>query len=522
MPASFRFPADAPRNSFWTTLAVDNDGTAKATTANRGDHELAVMGRLKPGITRAQADAEMKAIAGRLSKKYPDTNTQNDSAHVQSELTAMLGDTRALLLVILGAVGLVLLIACGNVGNLLLVRARERAREMAMRSALGARRAQLVRQLLVESLLLSVLGGAAGCILAFVATPAVLRLIGNSVPRAADAGVNLPVLGFALAVSLLSGLVFGLIPAIISARGDLLSPLKDGGRSQTDPRNRLGSLVIVGQVALGIVLTAGAALLVASYIHLARSNEGFKADHLLTFTFETPDSSYEHTRPAFYQQYFAKLRALPGVEAAGGSLSLPMTDNSIHISFENPEHPLPPGQLEDARMDLVSSGYFQTMDIPLLSGRDFNDADTVKSPQVMIVSRGFVNRFFHGENVIGKKLKPGAGNDGPPVWREIIGVVGDIRHGAMSRDLDPMFYIPQSQFPKWCCMDTVARTQVEPLSLEPEVKNLVASLDRNIPVTDVLTMQDRIGLQLAQPRFAMVLLSACAGLSLVLTIVGLY
>lgn len=173
-------------------------------------------------------------------------------------------------------------------------------------------------------------------------------------------------------------------------------------------------------------------------------------------------------------------------------------------------------------MDLVSSGYFQTMDIPLLSGRDFNDADTVKSPQVMIVSRGFVNRFFHGENVIGKKLKPGAGNDGPPVWREIIGVVGDIRHGAMSRDLDPMFYIPQSQFPKWCCMDTVARTQVEPLSLEPEVKNLVASLDRNIPVTDVLTMQDRIGLQLAQPRFAMVLLSAFAGLSLVLTLVGLY
>lgn len=276
MPASFRFPADAPQNTFWTTLAVDNDGTPGAATANRGDHELAVMGRLKPGISAAQADADMKAIAAQLSKKYPDSNTQNNSAHVQSELTSMLGDTRTLLLVILGAVGLVLVIACGNVGNLLLVRARERAREMAMRSALGADRARLVGQLLVESLILSVMGGIAGCTLAFVSTPAVLRLVGDSVPRAADAGVNLPVLGFGLAVSLASGFIFGLIPAITSARRDLLSPLKEGGRSETDVRNRLGSVVIVGQVALGIVLTAGAALLVTSYAHLARSDEGFR------------------------------------------------------------------------------------------------------------------------------------------------------------------------------------------------------------------------------------------------------
>ena len=520
MPAPFRFPADAPQNTFWTTLAVDNDGTPGATTANRGDHELAVMGRLKPGISEARADAEMKAIAAGLSREYPASNTQNNSAHVQSELASMLGDTRTLLLVILGAVGLVLLIACGNVGNLLLVRARERAREMAMRSALGANRARLVRQLLVESLILSVLGGIAGCTLAFVSTPAVLRLIGDSVPRAADAGVNLPVLGFALAVSLASGLIFGLIPAITSARGDLLSPLKEGGRSETDVRNRLGSLVIVGQVALGIVLTAGAGLLVTSYVHLARSDEGFKPDHLLTFMFETPDSRYMHNRSAFYRQYFEKLRALPGVEAAGGSLTLPMTDTSMHISFENPEHPLPPGQLEDARFDLVSPDYFQTMNIPLLSGRDFSDADTVKAPPVMIVSRGFAMKFLHTENAIGKKLKPEAGN--PAVLREIVGVVGDVRHGAMSRDLDPGYYLPTSQFPRACCMYSVVRTQVEPLSVEQAAKNLVASMDRNIPVTDVRTMQDRIGLELAQPRFAMMLLSGFSGLALVLTLVGLY
>ncbi|HEY1902181.1 MAG TPA: ABC transporter permease [Terracidiphilus sp.] len=522
MPATFRFPVDAPQNTFWTTLAVDNDGTPKANTANRGDHELAVMGRLKPGVTSAQADAEMKAIASRLAQKYPDTNTQDNSAHVQSELTALLGDTRTLLLIILGAVGLVLLIACGNVGNLLLVRSRERAREMAVRSALGANRSRLVRQLLVESLMLSTFGCLAGCALAFAATPAVLRLIGDSVPRVADAGVNLPVLAFALAVSLASGLVFGLIPAITSAQGDLLSPLKDGGRAETDGRHGLGSIVIVAQVALGIVLTAGAGLLVTSYAHLARNDEGFKTDHLLTFMFETPDSRYSSTRPEFYQQYFKKLRAIPGVKAAAGSLILPMTDNSIHISFENPEHPLPKGQLDSARMDLVSPEYFHAMDIPLLAGRDFYDADTANSTQVMIVSRGFVEKYFHGENVIGKKLKPGAGNDGPPVWRQIVGVVGDVRHGAMSQDLDPVYYLAASQFPKWCCMYSVVRTGLEPLSLEPEAKLLVASMDGNIPVTDVRTMQDRIGLQLAQPRFAMVLLSAFAALALVLTLVGLY
>lgn len=521
MPSSFRFPADAPQNSFWITLAVDNDGTPGSITVNRGNHQLAVMGRLKPGVTAPQADAEMKAIAGQLSRKFPASNTHNNSAHAQSELASMLGDTRSLLLVILGAVGLVLLIACGNVGNLLLVRARERAREMAMRSALGADRARLVRQLLVESLILSLIGGSAGCTLAFVSTPAVLRLIGDSVPRAADAGVNIPVLAFALAVSLVSGLLFGLIPAIDSARGDLLSPLKEGGRSETHVRNRLGSVVIVGQVALGIVLTAGAALLVSSYAHLAHSDEGFKPDHLLTFIFETPDSSYMHSRLDFYRRYFEKLRALPGVEAAGGSLTLPMTDNSMHISFENPEHPLPPGQLEDARFDLVFPDYFRTMNIPMLSGRDFTEADTVKGPPVMIVSRSFAMKFLHTENVIGKRLKPEAGNDGP-VMREIVGVVGDVRHGAMSRDLDPGYYLPATQFPRACCLYTVARTQVEPLSLELPAKSLVASLDRNIPVTEVRTMEDRIGLELAQPRFAMVLLSVFAGLALALTLVGLY
>lgn len=524
MPASFRFPVDAPQNEYWTTLAVDNDGTPRAATANRGSHSLAVIGRLKPGVTVAEANAEMQAIAARLAKQYPNTNTRHNEASVQSYLSALLGDTRPLLWMIMGAVGLVLLIACGNVANLLLARAREREREMAMRSALGANRSRLVRQLLVESVVLGFLGGAAGCGLAFAVTPAVLQLIGQSVPRAATAGVNLPVLGFALVVSLAAAVVFGLVPALTSARSDLLSPLREGGRGHTGGYHRLGSLVIVGQVALGIVLTSGAGLLVTSFAHLMRSGEGFNPDHVLTLLFETPDSRYANTRADFYQQYFQRLRALPGVVSAGGSILLPMTENSAHVSFKNPEHPLPEGQLESAALDIVSQQYFQTMQIPILKGRDFSDGDTTQSPQVMIINHAFADRFFHGENPIGKKLQPGT-SSGPaekPAWRTIIGVVGNIRTGATDRAMDPMYFLPDSQFPNWCCMYSVVRTAMTPLSLEPEVKNLVASIDRDIPVTDVLPLRDRIGLQLAQPRFAMVLLSAFAALALLLTIVGLY
>jgi len=524
MPANFRFPVNAMQNSFWTTLAVDNDGTPKALTASRSAHEMSVIGRLKPGVMLTQANDDMNAIAARLAKQYPDTNTRHGAVRVESELKAMLGDTRTLLLIVLGAVGLVLLIACGNVGNLLLVRANERKREMAMRSALGASRTRLVRQLLVESVTLGLLGGVTGGALAFVATPALLRLIGNSVPRAADAGVNLPVLGFALAVSLVSGVVFGLVPAARFMRCDLLSPLKEGGRTGTDGQHRLGSAVIVGQVALEIVLTAGAGLLVTSFIHLTRNKDGFNPEHVLTFLVETPDSRYGNTRAQFYREYFEKLRALPGVESAGASMFLPMTYNGATVSFQNPEHPLPKGQLESARLDLVSPSYFRTMEIPLLSGRDFTDADTQRSTQVMIVNRAFAQKYFHGENVLGKKLKPGTSNGSttPPAWRSIVGVVGNIRTGATDREMDPMYYLPASQLPNWCCLYSVVRTQMDPLSLEPEARTLVSSMDRDIPITDVRTMRDRIGLELTQPRFAMVLLSAFAGLALVLTLVGLY
>ena len=523
MPANFRFPISSPETDLWTTLAVDDTPTGDGIK-ERGSHFLSATGLLKLGVTIAQADQEMKAIAASLAKKYPATNTRHNSARVESELDAVLGDTKILIVVILCAVTLVLLIACGNIANLLLARVSDRRREIAMRAALGATRTRIIRQLLIESVVLSIAGGLAGCALAFLCIPLVLNLIGDSVPRAADAGVNLPVLGFALAATLIAGIVFGTLPAVRASKSDLVSTLKTGGISNVSGHDRLRSIVIVGEVALGIVLTAGAGLLTSSFVNLTRQPLGFRSDHLLTFSFETPDNRYNKTRTQFYRDYFERLRALPGVQAAGGSLILPMSDDSADASFENPEHPLPAGQEPTADVSTVSTGYFGAMRTPILEGRNFTDADTITAPPVMIINHAFAEKYFPGEDPIGKKLKPGVGDEqaGGAQMREIVGVTGNIRHFMTQRNERPAYFLPSSQFPSWCCLISVVRTSVDPMSLEPAVQQLVASMDKDIAVTNVRTMDNRMSLQLAQPRFAMVLLGAFAGLALLLTLIGLY
>jgi predicted permease len=525
MPPSFRFPVNQPRVGIWTTLALDDDPSdPKPSTGNRGFHLLNVFGRLKPGATVTQADQDLRAIAANLSKQYPNTNTRRDSARAVTEIAALIGDTRTALLVVLGAVALVLLIACGNIANLLLARMRERQREIAVRSALGAGRRRIVRQLLAESLVLSAAGGVAGCGLAFVCTPAILSLIGNSVPRAADAGVDLRVLSFVVFVSLAAGLIFGIVPAVAASKTDLNSTLKEGGRSEIFGRDWLRASLIVGQVALGLVLTAGAGLLVTSFVHLVRTNQGFNPDHLTTLFFETPDAHYKDTRARFYREYFDKLRSLPGVQSAGGAIMLPMTDNRAVISFEDPEHPVPESQQPSADVNPISPEYFHAMQIPLLEGRDFSERDDVKSLQVMIVNQAFAQKFFPGEEVLGKKLKPGAGNGTPggPAWREIVGVVGNSRLGATQREMRPAMYLPASQLNTWCCLYSVVRTSLDPQSLTASVQRIVSTMDKDIPVTQVRTMNELMFSELSRPRFATILLSTFAGLAIALTIVGLY
>jgi putative ABC transport system permease protein len=525
MPQSFRFPVTQPKNDIWTTLAVDDDpSVARPITAARGAHFLRAFGRMRPSVTVQQVDEDLKIIADRLSKQYPDSNTDRDSARVETALAALIGDTRPALLLVLGAVVLVLLIACGNIANLMLARLRERQREIAMRSALGAGRNRIVRQLLVESFALSAVGGLVGCALAFLGTPAILRLVGDSVPRAADAGVDLRVLAFSVFLSLAAGLIFGIIPAIVSSRTNLVSTLKEGGRSEIAGRDWLRSSLLVAQVALGLVLTAGAGLLITSFANLRHANEGFNPDNLLTLTFEMPDPRYKTTRPQFYREYFDKMRALPGVRSAGGVMVLPMTSDAIDISLENPEHPVPKGEQPAADFAPVSPQYFSTMQIPLLSGRDFTERDDATGPQVLIVNQAFVKEFFPGEQVLGKKLKPGAGmgkGEGPP-WREIVGVVGNVRLGMTQREMRPAMYVPANQLESWCCLHSIVRSTLDPISLEQSIRQVVASMDREIPVTDVRTMRDLMSAQLSQPRFTMVLLGTFAGLAITLTVVGLY
>jgi predicted permease len=525
MPPSFRFPVNEAKNSFWTALGVDdNPSDPESNTSMRGSHFLSVFGRMKPGVTVEQADQDLKAIATNLAKEYPNTNTRHDSARAQTAIAALIGDTRTPLLVVLGAVVLVLLIACGNIANLMLARMRERQREIAMRSALGAGRNRIVRQLLVESLALSVFGGLAGCGLAFLCTPVILRLIGDSVPRAADAGVDLRVLAFSVLLSLASGLIFGIIPAMISSRTNLVSTLKEGGRSEIAGPDWLRSSLIVAQVALGLVLTAGAGLLITSFANLQRVNEGFNPNNLLTVGFETPDSRYKTTRSQFYRVYFDRVRTIPGVQSAGGIEILPMTDDVAVISFEDPEHPMPAGQHSAADFTPVSPQYFGTMQIPLLEGRDFTERDDADARQVIIVNRAFSQRYFPGEQVLGKKIKPGAGNvkpEGPP-WREIVGVVGDVRLSMTQREMQPAMYVPASQLDSWCCLNSVVRSTVDPISLAQSIRQVVASMDKEIPVTKFRTLRELMSTGLSQPRFTMVLLGGFAGLAITLTIVGLY
>jgi len=525
MPESFRFPITRPTNEIWTTVAVDDDPRdPNPIFKNRGAHFVNAFGRLKANVTVTEASHDLNAIAANLAKAYPNTNTKHNAARVIRELDAVLGDTRTVLLVVLGSVALVLLIACGNIANLLLAGMRERQREMALRSALGAGNARIVRQLLAESIVLSACGGLAGIALAFLSTPAILALIGDSVPRAADAGVNGAVLGFGLALSFAAGIVFGIVPALTGSRSDLVSTLKEGGRSEVVGRDWLRSCLIVGQVAVGLVLTVGAGLLITSFSRLLHADEGFNPDHLTTMFFETPDAQYKDTRPQFYQQYFEEVRALPGVKSAAGVMVVPMSDQGIVISFEDPEHPVPESTRPSADLTPITPDYFGAMQIPVLQGRDFTAHDDMKAEQAIIVNRAFADKFFPGENVLGKKLKPGAGNGTPggPPWRVIVGVVGNIRLWATQRQMRPAMYVPADQLPTWCCLYTVVRTSVDPQSMTASVQRILSDTDKDIPVTQVRTMRELMFRQMSQPRFAVVLLGTFAGLALVLTIVGLY
>ena len=523
MPRSFQFPIQNQPIELWTTIAGDSSG-ATPMTNQRGAHFLDLIARLKKGVTVGQAQSDVNVVATRLAQQYPDTNT-NKGIFIESELHAIVGDIRPALLILLGAVACVLLIACANVANLLLARATGRYKEMAIRSALGASRIRVIRQLLTESVLLSLAGGSVGLLLAVWWSDLLVALGKEDIPRAVQVGLDWRVLSFTLSVSVLTGLIFGLVPAFQSSRTELTDSLKEGrGVGGGARRNRMRSALVVSELAVAVVLLVGAGLLIQSLWRLQRIKPGLESKNILTFNVSLPDTKYDGEKQSqFFQQLRARLQTLPGVQSASAVLPLPLSGDRFSISFQIDGRPVAKKDEPSADVFVCDVGYFKTMGIPIIKGRDFDEHDQHKSTPVIIVNEAFAKQFFPGEEAIGKHIQPGLAtfdNEKAPM-REIVGVVGDVRNRGLSVEPKPAYYEPETQVP-FNQLVGVIKTEGDPHSLITAVTREVGSIDKDLPVFDVKTMDEYIASSVAAPRFNTTLLSIFAAVALVLTIVGLY
>jgi putative ABC transport system permease protein len=524
MPRAFQFPIQNDPIDLWTTVAGDASGK-EPMTGMRGAHFLHVIARLKPGVTAVQAQAEVNTIATRLEQQYPDTNTHKGIG-LESALTALVGDIRPALLILLGAVGCVLLIACANVANLLLARAMSRHKEMAIRSALGASRLRVVRQLLTESVLLSLAGGTLGLLLAVWWSDLLVNLAKDDIPRALEVGLDWRVLGFTLLVSVMTGLVFGLVPALHSAKTQLTETLKEGGRGTGEGarRNNIRGVLVVVELAIAVVLLVGAGLLIQSLWRLRHVTPGLNPQNVLTFSVALPEIRYPSDKQAeFFQNLAARAESLPGVQSASAVTPLPLSGDRFSISFEIDGRPVAKKDQPSADFFNVGVGYFRTMGIPLVKGRDFSERDQHKAPHVIIVTETFARQFFPNEDPIGKRIKPGISvyEDEKPQMREIIGVVADVKSRGLSTELKPAYYVPQTQMP-FNQMTLVIKTANDPHAVISSLTKEVGAMDKDLPLFSVKTMEEYLAASVAAPRFNTTLLSIFAGVALILTMVGLY
>jgi putative ABC transport system permease protein len=524
MPAAFEFPIQNDPVDLWTTIAGDASGDTPVT-AQRGAHFLQVVGRLKPGVTMEQAQADITAIASRLEQQYPDTNTHK-SLRVDSALSALVGDVRPTLFILLGAVACVLLIACANVANLLLARATGRHKEMAIRAAMGASRVRVIRQLLTESVLLSLLGGAVGLLLAVWWSDLLIALGKEDIPRAVQVGIDLRVLGFTLTVSLMTGLIFGLAPAFHSSKTGLIDALKEGGRGTSEGarRNKVRSVLVVSELAIAVVLLVGAGLLIQSLWRLQRVNSGLQPQNVLTFTVGLPEVRYNYEKQSqFFIDLKSRLESTPGVQSASSVLPLPLSGDRFSISFEIDGRPMAPKDHPSGDFFCTGVGYFKSMGIPIIKGRDFDDRDRHGSTPVVIITETLARQFFPNEEPLGKRIKPGINTiEGEKsTMREIVGVVADVRNRSLSTEPKPAYYVPQTQVP-FDQMVMVVKTNSDPHSLIPVATKQVAAMDPDLPVFGVKTMEEYMSASVAAPRFSTTLLSIFAAVALVLTVVGLY
>ena len=518
MPEGFQFPIVAEPVDLWLTVCVDYE-----MFEQRGAHYMNVIARLKPGVTIGQAQAEMDGIAANLERQYPDENTRR-GINLVPALESLVGDVRPALLILLGAVGCVLLIGCANVANLLLARATTRHKEMAIRSALGASRGRVVRQLLTESVLLAMAGGALGLLVAMWGTDVLVSLSREDLPRASQIGLDGRVLGFTFLVSILTGVIFGLVPAIHSSKTDLNESLKEGGRGSTEGarRNRLRAVLVVGEVAIAIVLLAGAGLLIQSLGRLQQVNPGFNPQNAMTFSLGLPEVKYKAAQQVeFYRQLAERIESLPGVRSASAVMPLPLGGDRMRVTFETEGRPLPKGELPASEIRTIGLDYFRTIGIPIIAGRDFNERDDAKSTPVVIVNEAFARQYFPGEDALGKHINPSiSAGEGEPQMREIVGVVGNVKHRGLSAEAEPEAYEPHAQLT--FDMSVVVRTEGDPHGIVAAIQGEVTAMDKDLPAYNFRTLDEYLAASVAQPRFNTTLLAVFAGMALLLTAVGLY
>ena len=532
MPASFDFPLQlfnlgnggqfGGRAEIWQPLAFTDD-QMKA----RYSRSFAVIGRLAPGASVAKAQAEIETINAQMRREHSNNYSQDNSfgGDVFPLHDLAVGGMRPALLILLSAVFLVLLIACANLTTMLLARAAAREREMAIRVALGAGPLRLLKQVLTESVLLALIGGVAGVLLALWGVES-LKVIGaQTVPRLREVNVDLGVLGVTLAIAVGTGVIFGLVPGLASARPELTEALKDGGRSSTQgtARNRLRNGLVIAEVALALVLLSGAGLLMKSFARLQNVNAGFNPRNVLTFEISLPKIQYPNDPSIvrFNNEAQRRLAALPGVQAAGFSTILPLAGTNSDSSFAiegRPSNDRTPSPDEENRQ--VSPDYFRALEIPLIKGRFFTDADNADAPPVIIVNQAFAKKFWPNQDALGKRIVMG-GMSEHPNWITIVGVVGDVRHFGLDVDPKPEMYVPFAQDAYFTTI-YVVRSNQDPGSLLPAIRREIQAIDSAVPLANVRTFESVVADSVAPRRLSVVLLGVFAGVAVLLASVGIY
>lgn len=517
MPPSFTF---APHVELWVPLALNRGPKMR----NESD-ELAVVGRMKAGVTLMEADAEANILGKRLERDRPGGQGWF-RFQVVPLARQVAGDTRKPLLLIFGAVGFVLLIACSNVASLLLTRSLNRKRELTVRAALGAGPSRLIRGLLTESLVLAVFGGVVGILLAEGAIYGVKMLGPSSIPRLAETGLDLRVLLFTLGATLLTGILFGLAPALSATRKDLVESLRDGNRrTASNPAvHKTRNALLISQIALAMILVIATGLLVRTFYGLSRVDPGFEETHALTFDLSLPAAKYQDQGQIvrLYQEVVRRLRALPGVQACGLTETVPMGGATESTAIRSPDHA--EKSVVDVPMvnyTMVSPGYFSAVRTPILRGREFLDSDTADSPPVTVINSAMAKKFWSGQDPIGKQVAP-KGATFP--LATIVGVAADVKHHSLRESPPPEMYVPYTQkvWPSLLTMTMVLRTTQDPASITSSAGETIHSVDADLPIANIRTLEDIVDESMAQPRFAMLLLGAFGALAILLAAVGMY